>query len=676
MMERYVLSIERMKEIPQENLIKEPFKGYFVKIADFILKMDELTQKIKDGSLKKYSFFELQQLNQSLYEDILKEAYETSYANPAYANKMLGEEFAPYLSFLYMEIRGMIRYAFEQRWEEMTICLEIFLEIYQIFVDGATIKEVKEALYYHVSDYCDVTVDYRVRENLDPSLTFVRDIVMNSNLEDLSYLYYYGEYIGKDELEVARYLNSLEEDTIELMANTYIDGYCKGFELAGIDLSKKPYVDVRFAIGFERVIKKAIARLENMGHQVICYLPAVTLMNKRPGIISGCQGVPANEQCEFDHRYDWGMFLDGALKERRLSVYRSAFEKYAKLAEGYAGPAVLETFGKETFTPVTKEECISLSEKQQKLLAQMFSEATRIMYEFINGEERSFTIISFPVPSIGEKFEEIFNETIRLNTLDYGKYREIQEKLIDALDKCCKVVVKGKECNTTNLTIELASLKNPAKESKFENCLADVNIPLGEVFTSPKLTGTNGTLHVGQVYIHGIQLKDLAIEIVDGHAVSYSCKNFDSEEENKKLIRSTVLGNYDTLPMGEFAIGTNTVAYRMAKEYDIFDKLDILIAEKTGPHFAFGDTCYSNSEERRIYNPNGKEIIAKDNEVSILRKESPEKAYFGCHTDVTLPYDELDSICGITDNGDTIYLVQNGKFVLQGTEELNRALDE
>ena len=77
--------------------------------------------------------------------------------------------------------------------------------------------------------------------------------------------------------------------------------------------------------------------------------------------------------------------------------------------------------------------------------------------------------------------------------------------------------------------------------------------------------------------------------------------------------------------MGEFAIGTNTVAYRMAKKYDIFDKLDILIAEKTGPHFAFGDTCYSNSEERRVYNPDGKEIIAKDNEVSILRKEHPHE---------------------------------------------------
>ena len=52
----------------------------------------------------------------------------------------------------------------------------------------------------------------------------------------------------------------------------------------------------------------------------------------------------------------------------------------------------------------------------------------------------------------------------------------------------------------------------------------------------------------------------------------------------------------------------------MARKYDIEDKMPILIAEKTGPHFAVGDTCYSFSEESKIYNPDGKEIIAKDNE--------------------------------------------------------------
>ena len=66
----------------------------------------------------------------------------------------------------------------------------------------------------------------------------------------------------------------------------------------------------------------------------------------------------------------------------------------------------------------------------------------------------------------------------------------------------------------------------------------------------------------------------------------------------------------------------------MANKYDIVYKLPILIVEKMGPHFAVGDTCYSWSEDIRVYNPNGKEIVAKDNSVSIRRKEDVSKAYF------------------------------------------------
>ena len=91
----------------------------------------------------------------------------------------------------------------------------------------------------------------------------------------------------------------------------------------------------------------------------------------------------------------------------------------------------------------------------------------------------------------------------------------------------------------------------------------------------------------------------------------YTCDNFSDEAENRKYIYDNVLKNHETLPLGEFAIGTNTTAYVVARKYGIEDKMPILIAEKTGPHFAVGDTCYSWSEEIRVYNPNGKEIVAK-----------------------------------------------------------------
>ena len=134
--------------------------------------------------------------------------------------------------------------------------------------------------------------------------------------------------------------------------------------------------------------------------------------------------------------------------------------------------------------------------------------------------------------------------------------------------------------------------------------------------------------------------------------------------------------DHDTLPIGEFAIGTNTTAYVMARKYHIEDKLPILIAEKTGPHFALGDTCYSMSEDVKLYNPDGKEIIAKENECSALRKTAPEKAYFQCHTDITIPFEELESIIVFTKDKNETIILRDGLFVLEGTEELNSVLEE
>lgn len=77
-----------------------------------------------------------------------------------------------------------------------------------------------------------------------------------------------------------------------------------------------------------------------------------------------------------------------------------------------------------------------------------------------------------------------------------------------------------------------------------------------------------------------------------------------------------------------------------------------------------------------VYNPDGKEIIARDNEVSILRKEDRSKAYFNCHTDVTIPYDELGALYGVRADGSEIEIIKDGRFVLDGCEPLNEPFSE
>ncbi|MEE0885013.1 MAG: aminopeptidase, partial [Faecalimonas sp.] len=466
------------------------------------------------------------------------------------------------------------------------------------------------------------------------------------------------------------------QEVIDRMAEVYTEGYRKGFEVAGIDLSKKTVVNVRYQLGFERVIRKAIENFAKMGLRPSIYRAAVNVVTKRQQHKIGYCGGNPNKQYDYDHRDDQALFLDKKFVERKLDVMKNAYEQYKEWAAGFAGPAVMEVFGEEPFSPVQKPEAIQLSEKQQQLSVLYDSKSGQLTNQYIKGDERSFTIIAYPVPEIGEKYAEIFDEIIRINTLDANLYEKVQQTIIDALDQGEYVHVLGKNGNETDLKIQLYSLQNSEKETVFENCVADVNIPVGEVFTSPVLEGTDGVLNVSKVYLNELQYRDLKMTFKDGRITDYSCSNFEDAEEGKKFIKGNVLHNHDTLPMGEFAIGTNTTAYVVARKYQIEDKFPILIAEKTGPHFAIGDTCYSWSEENRVYNPNGKEIVAKDNSISILRKEDVSKAYFNCHTDITIPYDELGEISVVKADGTKTPILLDGRFVLAGTEVLNEAFDE
>ena len=239
------------------------------------------------------------------------------------------------------------------------------------------------------------------------------------------------------------------------------------------------------------------------------------------------------------------------------------------------------------------------------------------------------------------------------------------------------VYVRGAKGNETDITVQLPPIGKPARETNFYNCVADVNIPVGEVFTSPKLEGTNGVLHLEEIYLEDLQYKNLRLVFQDGYIREYSCSNFESEEDNKRYIEENLLFPHSTLPLGEFAIGTNTTAYKMARKYEIVHLLPILIVEKMGPHFAIGDTCYARSEDIPVYNPlDGKEIVARDNERSRLRKEDPAKAYTHKHTDITLPYESLGQISVLMDGGDAIDIIRGGRFVLRGTDLLNDALRE
>ena len=188
MRERYALAKERIREIITEETVQEPFGAFFRKLAQFLY----MTTDVMDEEDNELDLEALKERNHRFYEDIFPENYENSYGNPAYAVKQLGD-YGKLFSFLYAELLGTAAYAHEKRLWDMTVSMELFLEVYSAFCEEELpeTSTVEGILRSYVNDYCQDRMEQRIREGVDPELDFAANIIMNSYLSDLRYLYRY-----------------------------------------------------------------------------------------------------------------------------------------------------------------------------------------------------------------------------------------------------------------------------------------------------------------------------------------------------------------------------------------------------------------------------------------------------------------------------------------------------
>ncbi len=96
---------------------------------------------------------------------------------------------------------------------------------------------------------------------------------------------------------------------------------------------------------------------------------------------------------------------------------------------------VWRIFGENPFLPKSNPSAITLTAEQRELALLYTSKAGQLTNQYIRGDERSFTIVAYPIPEIGENYGEIFDEVIKINTLDAQLYETVQQTLIDALDQ-------------------------------------------------------------------------------------------------------------------------------------------------------------------------------------------------------------------------------------------------
>lgn len=346
--ERYELARERIDALAQgeiSRILPEDWRAYFYKMAVFIRMTADFYQACEEGENEEAApdIEALRIWNQKLYDC----------AGQIVLEHMNGTT-ERLLYLLKEEIQGMICFAFEHRIMEMTILMELYIQVYcQIEAIGQEILErwgavtserhtfeseepLHETIYYYVSDYADLLLDRRIGELSDPSWSFVRDLIMNTGYAaDAGHadnLYLFGEPVGPDSLRLAKCAGAMSDDAVEKLADTWLracreklhrcggegserDECCAGKDREGHDHytgSGKGTVRICYPMGLERVVGLLIRKLEEDGYAVICCRPPVSLIAKdwdKPGEIAGPE-----------------LLLDNALKERRLSVMRKAVQ--------------------------------------------------------------------------------------------------------------------------------------------------------------------------------------------------------------------------------------------------------------------------------------------------------------------------------------------------------------
>ena len=634
-------------------------KGVENEIALFLNKAHELL-------LDRINFYEnfseqyfLDSTFEQLYEDNKKfyleinEKYDESYANPHITRIKLPEKIADIASSFYYEAICSVQFIIQKK--------DLFFEkVLKKFILLSNAIENQRNLYEVIEDFEKeyFVENYRLElENMYSSSNYATNLLQKADLSDLRYLFSYGINISETELEFAKLLQHFDQEQIHDLAAQMTYGYLKGFERHNKQMGNRNQARIVLIAGLEKIAKEIQLILKSEGYT---------------GFVGDLIFNKSLSQAVADYNKTKEVVLDEAHYQTSYEAYEQVLAENKKDLYAYQGNIIMVCFGQKNRKLKEYEPVYSTKYDLKK----DYDLKKRSIFEtYVPKSEISYTGMAFPVKDINpDNYKQIFIDVMKINKMSADEHERMQDELIDLLDQGEYVELIGFKGNETNIRVYLHKLDDPDKETNFVNCGSDVNIPVGEVYTSPQLEGTNGLIHLKQIRVAKIHFKDVRIKVENGFAVEYSCENSGNAEEDHKLMEEIIFHHRDRLPLGEFALGTNTYAYKVAKEDGILHQLHTLIYEKLGPHIALGDTCFAWAEDTPLYSKNKKLVIAKDNEFSIRRKENVAEAYVNLHYDLTIPYDEIGLISVHLRNGKNIEILKNGLFTIESLSPLNKYL--
>jgi hypothetical protein len=622
--------------------------------------------EILESSHKERTFHESSKQNNTLFSDVQGHMYENSLLNPDYVKTLLPDNPADVISAVMDTFQSARKDAIlgnkKMVSQKADLLIDLSKELERKKIDRETVISKWRSYWLdNIYEQTDSDVKSVVVTGKD---NVFEQILLSADNRDFSWIYDYGCFVCNKELELAQFLFAYPEDKLREMAERIVDAFLHGFVSQSRDRRDRHRVLFSYQVGQEALAKQVFYSLRTRGLDAVVTEP---------------KSLMSGGQYDLDHEFDdvivtsCGEPLDWiAMIE---SAFRKATGKYEAGLLDTCGMIGITQFGKPTSTIEKAENAFSPTGEQTILMKKVASIKRSIEAEYLAPSDLSFCKVTFPNMLFEEQFCDVFNDVFALNLVDSEPYEKIQQIIIDALDRCEEVRVLGCGDNKTDMSIGMFEMDDPERETTFLNCGGDLNIPHGEVFTTPVLRETKGIWHVPDIYLRGHYYRDLVLIFDEGRIVDYSCQNYDDEYKNREYIERQLLFPYESLPIGEFAIGSNTKAYKTAIENDLFSRLPILLAEKMGPHIAIGDPCFARSEDVPIYNLyDKKEMVARHNEITSMR--NTDDVYTNKHIDITLPYDQIRLLAGYTRDGQEIDIIRDGRFVLEGTELLNTPLDE
>lgn len=375
--ERYELARERMESVAAEDmtgLFREDYlNGMALFLHDALRVFDLKEAQILDAlPLGKQKGIHGQLYGAKVWE---------MYGDLAKACETAGENWGPLLWAAGNEWRLAAGYALSGQRFLLTAAVELFLQIYQLFEmerSGEVVEEelkesVRQALYYHFSDYSDVTAAMSYHNLLIPG-DFTAQL-LEARAEEQYGLYRLGGAADEDALaRSARWMALTEEKVAERVKQiTEIvaqpegarSNQSDGQSVGQPDTDEPRRVAVIVPAGSERLARALCNDLTEKGYEPVALRRQETFMSRM------ADGRPAPEL---------SLFFDKALKERRLAEEKNALEAYKSERKHLA--FVFDLMKEETDSSENQTSHDTLSERQRKLYCDFLTEMAELRKKF------------------------------------------------------------------------------------------------------------------------------------------------------------------------------------------------------------------------------------------------------------------------------------------------------